>query len=140
MEKLLQPFDEVFFTISHEWIRFEGNTAIFGLSPFKLTGFKRINQFFVSEIHGIVKAGTNLATLEYSDYIVTLHMPVDGEVMGWNNALLQESPATMLSKMLQFDWLARITPQQPCERKHLIPPIHYKALEKTKYALKPLIQ
>ena len=130
MHRLPNHLKELYFTASHEWIRFEGSVAAIGLAGFKLTGLKKIAAHFFLETEDIIAAGTPVASFEYGDYVIDLQMPVTGRIMLWNKALFTESANNMLVSINQFTWIARIVPATPYERSGLVQAIHYKPLLK----------
>jgi glycine cleavage system H protein len=130
MHRLPSHLRELFFTAGHDWIRFEGSTASIGLSSFKMTGYKKISSHFLTDLEGVIDAGTPVASFEYIDSVVDLLMPVTGRIMAWNTQLLKDSASNMLVSINQYNWIARIAPATPYERKGLIQAIHYKPLLK----------
>jgi glycine cleavage system H protein len=116
---------DLFFTSDHEWIEFQGSVARIGICPFKLSGFKKIDQVVFFDPIGYMKKGGLIATIKYNDYIIDAHMPVDGKVISVNDTLLSENKNILLQYPESDGWIALITPSQPYERKGLLVPSQY---------------
>lgn len=111
---------ELYYTQDHEWIDFQGSVAYIGISGFKLTGFRAIEQIDWMDTTGFISKDTPLAKLTYNDYIVYLHMPVDGKVMDLNESYLKAEPAEIFQALINETWIALIAPEKPYERKNLL--------------------
>lgn len=136
MHRLPGHLKELYFTPDHEWIRFEGSVASAGLSFFKLTGYRKISAYFLTDQEGMLEAGTPIASFEYGDYAIDMQMPVKGRILGWNRSLLDEPASIMLDSINQFTWIARIMPAMPFERSGLQQAVHYQPLHRV-YGLQP---
>jgi glycine cleavage system H protein len=139
MQHLSQQLKDLHFTKDHEWVKFQGAVAHIGLSPFKLTGFKKISQFFLAETEGMISAGTSIMSLQYNDYLISLNMPVTARFICWNNELLNKAPGILLADLLQFTWIAKIAPNQPYDRDGLTAAVHYQINGKRLHALQESI-
>jgi glycine cleavage system H protein len=134
MSKLPITKSEPYYTTDHEWINFQGSVAYIGVCKFKLTGFKQIHELKFNEPSGFKKQGEILATVKYHDYLVEIHMPVDGKVMQLNEELISGNPGSLLDFSESSAWIALIVPSQPHERKGLLMPVQYQLNGKSKYA------
>jgi glycine cleavage system H protein len=123
-----------YFTKDHEWIDFQGSVAYIGVCRFKLTGFKQIQKLQFIEPLGFKKQGEIIALVKYNDYLVEVHMPVDGKVMQVNEALAAGNPDALLHHAEGSAWLAFIVPAQPHERKDLLLAKQYQLNGKDKFA------
>ena len=79
------------------------------------------------------KQGELIATIRYNDYLVALHMPVDGNVLTINEKLVVGNPNILLDAAESSAWMAIIEPAVPEERNHLLSPNQYQASYKSKY-------
>jgi glycine cleavage system H lipoate-binding protein len=116
---------DLYYTNDHEWIDFQGSVAYTGVCDFKLLGFKEIHQVRFRETSGFTKKGEVIATIEYKDYQVEAHMPVDGKLIRINEVLQTETPNLLLQYAENKGWIAAISPSQPYERKDLLRPEQY---------------
>jgi len=123
-----------YYTKDHEWIDFQGTVAYIGICKFKLTGFKQIQEIHFNEPSGFKKQGEVIASVRYNDYLVEVHMPVDGKVLQVNEKLVSGNPNILLDCAESSAWIALIVPSLPHERKDLLLPRQYQMNGKSKYA------
>lgn len=134
-----KPADKhLYYTHDHEWIEFQGAVAYVGICPFKLTGFKEIQEIKFTEISGFKKQGEVIATVKYNDYEIEAHMPVDGKLVEVNEKLVNGDQNDLLKNPENIGWIALIVPSQPEERKDLLLSGQYLANYKSNYANNPL--
>jgi len=125
---------DLYYTKDHEWIDFQGSVAYTGVSSFKLTGFKEIQQITLIETSGFLKKDDVIATIRYNDYKIEAHMPVDGKLVRVNDILLTSDQNVLLHHPETSGWIALIIPSQPYERKDLLLAKQYQMNGKGKYA------
>jgi len=123
---------DMYYTNDHEWIEFQGPVAYIGITGFKLTGFKEIQQVIFSELSGFKKRGESIAAVKYNDYQIEAHMPVDGKILQVNTDLLYGDQNLLLQHAESRGWIALIVPTQPDERKDLLPSEQYQQGNKNK--------
>lgn len=123
-----------YYSMDHEWIDFEGTVAYVGVSKFKLTGFKEIDQVIYAATSGLKKKGELIVTLKYRDFQVDVNMPVDGKIIETNPSIIYNDSAYLLQNAETSCWIARIVPLQPFERNGLMLPEQYWLNSKSKYA------
>jgi glycine cleavage system H protein len=122
---------ELYFTDDHEWIDFQGRVAYLGVSGFKLTGFKDIQQINFRKALGSKLKGESIVTIHYSDYQIDVHMPVNGKVLEVNEKLAGQEKYKLLQDPESRGWIALIIPDNPRDRKGLIRAGEYKAKRRT---------
>lgn len=122
-----------YFTKDHEWIDFQGTVAYIGICKFKLTGFKQIQELKFIDASGFKKQGEVIATVRYNDYLVEIHMPVDGKVLQLNEKLVNGNPNILLDCAESSGWVASIVPALPHERKDLLIPKQYQMNSRSKW-------
>ena len=122
-----------YFTKDHEWVDFQGAVAYIGICKFKLTGFKQIQELKFIDASGFKKQGEVIATVRYNDYLVEVHMPVDGKVVQVNDKLVKGNPNILLDCAESSGWVAYIVPALPHERKDLLMPKQYQMNCKSKW-------
>ena len=123
-----------YYTKDHEWIDFQGTVAYIGICKFKLTGFKQIQEIRFNDPSGFKNQGEVIASVKYNDYLVEVHMPVDGKVLQVNEKLVSGNPNILLDCAESSAWIALIVPSLPHERKDLLLPRQYQMNGKSKYA------
>ena len=125
---------DLYYTKDHEWIDFQGSVAYVGISHFKLTGFKEIQQVIFNDLTGFKQKGESIAAIKYNDYQVEVTMPVDGKMVKVNTDLLYGNQNLLLNHAETNGWVALIAPSQPFERNDLLLPKQYQMNGKSKYA------
>jgi glycine cleavage system H protein len=117
----------LYYTRDHEWIKYQKSVAFVGVCAFKLTGIKQIQQIEFKQSSDLKKAGEILAIIHSAEYKIPVHMPVDGEVLGYNEEL-SDLPQDILLLQPELNvWLAFIFPSAPHERNGLLSPEQYQA-------------
>ena len=125
---------DLYYTKDHEWIDFQGSVAYVGISHFKLTGFKEIQQVIFNDLTGFKQKGDSIAAIKYNDYQVEVTMPVDGKMVKVNTDLLYGNQNLLLNHAETIGWVALIAPSQPFDRNDLILAKQYQMNGKSKYA------
>ena len=115
----------MYYTLDHEWIQWQGQVAYVGICTFKLTGIRQIQRVEFQGTEGIRKRGEVLAVLQYEVYDIPVHMPVDGEVLGFNEQLTGENRDGFLELPEQNKWVALIFPSIPTQGDDLLSPDQY---------------
>lgn len=116
----------LFYTNDHEWIDFQGSVAYVGVCSFKLTGIKEIHQVIFSENPDLIDRGEAIASIQYDDYRILVHMPVVGKIVSFNDVLLTDEKSILLQQPEDNGWIALIVPDQHKERAGLQSPEDYK--------------
>jgi glycine cleavage system H protein len=116
---------ELYYTNDHEWIDFQGSVAYVGVCGFKLKGIQQIDQLIFAANEGFKEQGEVIATIQYDDYQVPVHMPVNGKVISINDALLSGDRKLLLQQPENNGWVALIVPDQLQERTGLVLPEQY---------------
>ena len=123
----------LFYTNDHEWIDFQGSVAYVGICFFKLTGIKDIHRIIFTEYPDLVDQGEAIASIQYDDYRILVHMPVVGKIIGFNDLLLTDDKNILLLQPENNGWIALIVPDQQKEKTGLLSPEDYRlSLEKLK--------
>jgi glycine cleavage system H protein len=125
---------DIYYTKGHEWIDYRGTIAFIGVSLFKLTGFRQIDQLVFSNTEGARKQGERIVTIRYNEYEVEVNMPVDGKIVSINESLLSGEQHSLLQNAEGSAWIAQIIPSQPYDRKDLVMPEQYRMNNKGKHA------
>ena len=116
----------LYYTDDHEWIDYQGSVAYVGVGAFKLKGILQVEEIVFSNNEGTRKKGEIIATIQYDDYRILVHMPVDGKVISLNDVLISGNRDLLLQQPENNGWVALIVPDNPYERQGLIPQDQYK--------------
>jgi glycine cleavage system H protein len=125
MKDLHTPKNDLYYTHDHEWVNFLGSVAYVGVCAFKLTGIRQIRQVEFECLRDFKKAGDMLATIFSGECKIPVHMPVDGEVLGYNEALLDDNRDILLRQPEKNGWIVFIVPSSISERSGLLLPEQY---------------
>jgi len=117
--------NNLYYTHDHEWVRFQGQVAYAGICTFKLTGIRQIQEVEFTSTEGMKKGGEVLAILHYESYRIPVHMPVAGEILGFNEKLSGENRNIFLQEPEQNKWVALIVPAIPHQCDGLLSPEQY---------------
>jgi glycine cleavage system H protein len=125
---------DLYYTSDHEWINFQGSVAYIGICSFKLLGFKEIQYLNFLCSLGFMKRGDLIATIRYNGNQIEVRMPVDGNLIQVNGALISGNLGALLKYAESSGWIALIAPSQPYDRGGLLLPKQYQMNGKSKYA------
>ncbi|HEX9510205.1 MAG TPA: hypothetical protein VF939_06960 [Puia sp.] len=117
--------NDLYYTHDHEWVNFRGSVAYVGVCAFKLTGIRQIQQVEFERSRNSKKAGEILAIVLSGEYKIPIHMPVDGEVLSFNEELLGDKLNILLEQPEQTGWVAFIFPSSLQGRNDLLLPEQY---------------
>lgn len=95
------------YTRDHEWVRIEGDTATVGITDFAQGELGDIVFVEVGTVGDAVSAGDVFGTIEAVKTVSDLFMPVDGEVVEFNNAL-DASPDAVNTDPYGAGWIVRV--------------------------------
>lgn len=131
MENLSGLKNNHYYTQDHEWVNFLGSVAYVGVCAFKLTGIRQIREIEFGRSGEFIKAGELLAIVYSGDYKIPVHMPVDGEVIRYNEELQDDKGGSLLQNSEQQGWVALIYPSSLHDRKDLLLPEQYQIVNKS---------
>lgn len=130
MKNSPDPEDNLYYTNDYEWVRFQGQIAYIGICTFKLTGIRQIQDVEFTSTKLAKKRGEMVALLHYECYRIPIHMPIDGEILGFNEKLSGENPTIFLQQSEQNKWVALIVPDIPHQSEGLLSPEQYQTKTK----------
>lgn len=125
---------DIYYTKDHEWIDFQETVAYIGICSFKLIGFKQIQEIRFKDPSGLKKQGEVIASVKYNDYLVEIHMPVDGKLLEINEKLAAGNSNILLDHAESIAWIALIIPSSPHDRENLLLPEQYQLIGKSKFS------
>jgi glycine cleavage system H lipoate-binding protein len=115
----------LYYTSSHEWIRFMEKEAYIGVSHFRIAGTKKVKEIAFVKVYGFKKKGEIFASIQIDFQQIDVRMPVNGTITKINNVnhLLNEN--ILLTHPEMEGWLAKISIHQPAEKDGLLSPEQY---------------
>ena len=119
--------DDLKYTAEHEWIRFEGDEVVIGVTDFAKGELGDV-VFVEIETEGeTFSKGDTFGTIEAVKTVSDLYMPLDGEVVKVNPAL-EETPELINSHPFGEGWMVRIKMSDPAQLEELIPADEYRSM------------
>ncbi len=97
----------IYFTRTHQWLRFDGNIACMGISDHAAKALGEILAFETHDLGTRVKKGDVLATIETANAIEKYQALVDGEVVELNT-ILDKSPGLIGSSPEGEGWFVKL--------------------------------
>ncbi|MDO6430363.1 hypothetical protein Q4E93_07190 [Flavitalea sp. BT771] len=120
----------LYYTHDHEWINFQGAAAYVGVSALKLTGIKQIERVEFDRSADMKRAGDLLAIVHSGNNKIPVHMPVDGEVLTYNQELSGDWRNMLLQQPERNGWVAFIFPHTLYEQSGLLSPEQYQEMSR----------
>ena len=115
------------YTKDHEWIRFEGETAIIGITDYAQTQLGDIVFVEIETIDNELSKGEVFGTIEAVKTVSDLFMPVAGTVLEVNPAL-ESSPEIVNSDPYNQGWMIKISVSEPDANNDLLTAEEYDTL------------
>jgi len=110
---------ELFYSPTHEWVHFEGETATVGISRFAVDQLSDLTMIDLPEVGRRLEQGKSFGEIESVKSVSDLYAPVAGEVIEVNSAvandlqILSEDPYNK-------GWLIRIKLDNPSRPEGLL--------------------
>ncbi|MBP7280873.1 MAG: glycine cleavage system protein GcvH [Leptospiraceae bacterium] len=112
------------YTEKHEWVKIEGDTAIFGISDFAQNALGDIVFVDLPKVGKAVKQGQSFGTIESVKAAEDLYAPISGEVIEVNPAIAKD-PA-MVNKDAFAAWMIKVKNVNSSEADKLMDSAKYK--------------
>ena len=112
------------YTEKHEWVKIEGDTAIFGISDFAQNALGDIVFVDLPKVGKMVKQGQSFGTIESVKAAEDLYAPISGEVIEVNPAIAKD-PA-MVNKDAFAAWMIKVKNVNPTDADKLMDSSKYK--------------
>merc|ERR1719223_639672 len=103
---MLRCFSDVKFTISHEWVRSQGDVSTMGISDFAQGQLGEVVYCDLPDVGATFQAKDTICTLESVKAVGEVYAPVDCEVIAVNEKLSEE-PAMVNSSSEDEGWLVK---------------------------------
>jgi len=119
--------ENLLYTKDHEWVRIEGDTAIVGITDFAQSELGDIVFVEVNTVGESVEAEAVFGTVEAVKTVSDLFMPVDGEIIEFNEAL-ESNPELVNSDPYGEGWMVKVRMSNPGSTSGLLPVAEYRSL------------
>ena len=117
--------EELKYTKSHEYVKAEGSTAVFGISQYAVDQVKDIVYIELPKIGQEVRAGFPFGSLESVKAVFELVAPVSGKVVSVNEAI-NASPDMVTKSPYGEGWMVKIEISDSSELNNLLNSVDYK--------------
>ncbi|MEO5952859.1 MAG: glycine cleavage system protein GcvH [Chloroflexia bacterium] len=118
------------YTNEHEWVSFEGDIAVVGISNYAATQLGDMVYVDMPSEGTAVAKGESVGALESVKAAADFYSPLSGEVVARNDRLLDE-PGLMNSDPFTDGWFVRIKPSDLSELDDLMDAATYDEFEKS---------
>ena len=116
--------DGLLYTKDDEWIRVEGDEAVIGLTDYAQDALSDIVYIELPDAGEFFDSGESFAVVESVKAAADMYMPIGGEVVESNEALL-DTPEILNSDPYVAGWMMRIKIADPGEIESLLDPAAY---------------
>jgi len=123
---------ELMYTKEHEWIRIEGDEAVFGITDHAQSELGDITFVELPDVGSQIKRSESLATVESVKAASDIYAPLSGKIIGVNE-VLQATPETINRSPYGEGWICRVSIGDIGEQNDLMDAASYeKYLEESK--------
>jgi glycine cleavage system H protein len=119
--------ENLYYTNDHEWIKLEGNTGIVGVTDFAQHQLGDIVFVDVATVGETIAESETFGTIEAVKTVSDMFMPVNAEVLEFNEALNDE-PELINKDPYGAGWIVKINVTDPSQVSALLNAEQYKAL------------
>ena len=119
--------ENLYYTSDHEWIKVEGNTGTVGVTDFAQHQLGDIVFVDVASVGETLAEGDTFGTIEAVKTVSDLFIPVDAEVIEFNDALNNE-PELINKDPYNAGWIVKVTITDIAKLSKLLNATQYKAL------------
>ncbi len=114
------------FTKDHEWVRFDGDLAVIGITDYAQSQLGDVVYVELPEIGRRVERGREAAVVESVKAASEVYAPVSGEVAEINDAL-SDDPAKVNGDPMGEGWFLKLRLADPAELDELMDEAAYSA-------------
>lgn len=115
------------YTKEHEWVRLEGNVAYVGITDYAQSELGEIVFVEVETVGEKLEEGEVFGTVEAVKTVSDLYLPVDGEIVEFNEAL-EDAPELVNNDPYNEGWMVKIALKDPSQVDELLSADEYKEL------------
>jgi glycine cleavage system H protein len=103
----MKVIDNLKYTAEHEWLRVEGEDAFIGVTDFAQHELGDIVFVEVETVGEVLEKGETFGTIEAVKTVSDMYMPISGEVLEFNDALV-ENPELINKDPFGEGWVLKI--------------------------------
>jgi glycine cleavage system H protein len=118
--------NHLLYTKDHEWILFEGDYALIGISDFAQRELGDIVFLDVPSLNQVIEKDAVFGTVEAVKTVSDLYMPVTGKIIEVNSQL--ESRPELVNQSPYESWIIRAQLDAPGDRSGLLTAEQYRSL------------
>jgi glycine cleavage system H protein len=111
----------------HDWVRIEGDTAVFGITDYAQHTLGDIVFIELPEVGADVTVGTPYAEVESVKAVSDVFAPMSGSVIEVNDDVI-DAPETVNESPYEDGWLIKVKVSDPAEADDLLSVEEYDAL------------
>ncbi len=115
------------YTKDHEWIRFEGDVAVVGITEFAQGELGDIVFVEVETVDEELEKNETFGTIEAVKTVSDMLMPISGKVIEFNEKL-EDTPELINTDPYGDGWVIRVSPNNDSEKEDLLSNEEYTAL------------
>jgi glycine cleavage system H protein len=119
--------ENLYYTNDHEWIKVEGTTGTVGITDFAQHQLGDIVFVDVASVGETLEEGETFGTIEAVKTVSDLFMPINAEVIEFNDALNNE-PELINKDPYDAGWIVKVTIADTSKLANLLNASQYKAL------------
>ena len=119
--------DDIRYTSEHEWARPAGDVVRVGVTDYAQEQLGDITFVELPQVGDAYNRGDQFGTLESTKAVGDLFMPLTGEVVAVNEALV-ESPELVNQDPYVAGWIADVKPENPGELEELMTNTEYREM------------
>lgn len=112
------------YTNDHEWILINGNEGLVGVTDFAQHELGDIVFIEVDTVGEALAMGDTFGTIEAVKTVSDMLMPVDGEILEFNDALVS-NPELVNKDPYGEGWIVKISIKDPSQTAELLSPDNY---------------
>jgi glycine cleavage system H protein len=115
------------YTEDHEWVRFDGETAVIGITDYAQDSLGDVVYIELPEVGTTLDQGRTFGVVESVKAASDLFAPLSGEVIEINPAL-EGQPELVNSDPYGEGWMVRVRVSMPDEKAKLLDPARYREI------------
>jgi glycine cleavage system H protein len=115
------------YTLEHEWVKIEGNTATIGITDFAQGELGDIIFLEFPDLGAVFNVGDIFGTIEAVKTVSDLYMPLEGKIVEVNN-ILNDNPEKINEDPYGKGWMVKIIIDENATKNQLLDSKKYNQL------------
>jgi glycine cleavage system H protein len=115
------------YTLEHEWVKIEGNTATIGITDFAQGELGDIVFLEFPDLDAVFNVGDIFGTIEAVKTVSDLYMPLEGKIVEVNN-ILNDNPEKINEDPYGKGWMVKIIIDKNATKNQLLDSKKYNQL------------